>query len=363
MDISVNEAAINKAIKKEKYQQLKTCKPKILARDAAKNLGISECELLTCRQGNGVVRLLDDVETILNQLILLGQVMALTRNEECVHERTGIYNNPSFFHQNHVSLGLFVNSDIDLRLFMDHWKYCFACAEPSKDGIRKSIQFFDKSGMAVHKVYLTPESNEYAYDVLVKKFQHDEPDEIISFVNYEAKPVVRPDTAVDWQGFRLAWDEMQDTHEFVSLLKQFRVGREQGFRNVGGDYARRVSNDAMCRVLEMVRDRHCEIMIFVGNRGCIQIHTGPVVKLNQSVGWSNVLDPIFNLHLNTDNVAGSWVTRKPTSEGVVSALELFNSDGETIATLFGKRRPGEEEQTLWKDILAELPAYSLISAA
>jgi len=174
MDISVNEGAINKAIKKEKYQQLKLCKPGIRARDAAQDLGISECELLTCRQGNGVVRLLDDTETILNQLILLGEVMALTRNDECVHERTGIYNNPSFFNQNHVSLGLFVNSDIDLRLFMDHWKYCFACAEPAKGGIRKSIQFFDKSGMAVHKVYLTSESNEYAYDVMVKKFQHDE---------------------------------------------------------------------------------------------------------------------------------------------------------------------------------------------
>ena len=58
MDISVNEGAINKAIKKEKYQQLKLCKPGIRARDAAQDLGISECELLTCRQGNGVVRLL-----------------------------------------------------------------------------------------------------------------------------------------------------------------------------------------------------------------------------------------------------------------------------------------------------------------
>ena len=72
---------------------------------------------------------------------------------------------------------------------------------------------------------------------------------------------------------------------------------------------------------------------------------------------------MFNLHLNTDNVTGSWVTRKPTSDGIVSALELFNSDGETIATLFGKRKPGEEEQPLWQEMLAELSAYSATFAA
>jgi len=363
MDISVKEATLKREGLKERHKQLQVCKPGIRARDAARQLDVSECELLSCRLGNGVTRLLDDAQTILNQLLLLGEVMALTRNNECIHERVGIYNNPSFFNQERIAMGLFVNSDIDLRLFMDHWRYCFACAEPSINGIRKSIQFFDKSGMAVHKVYLTPESNEYAYDLLVKKFQHAAQCEKMEFVRYDDKANDLYDNQVDWAGLREAWSALQDIHDFLPMLRRFKIGREQSFRNIGSDFALRVDNSGLSRVLKMVRDRHCEIMLFVGNRGCLQIHTGSVEKLDNTVGWFNVLDPMFNLHLNVDNIVSSWVTHKPSDEGIVSALELFNSDGDSIATLFGKRKPGEPELPLWREILASLPAWSVTHAA
>ena len=119
MDISIKESTLNRELIKARYRQLQACKPALRARDAARELGISECELLTYRLGDGVIRLLDDTETILNQLLLLGEVMALTRNDECVNERSGIYNNSSFFNQGRRAMGLFVNADIDLRLFME----------------------------------------------------------------------------------------------------------------------------------------------------------------------------------------------------------------------------------------------------
>ena len=363
MDTLVKEAVYNREILKQRYQQLKRSKPNLRERDAALQLGVSECELLTCDLNDGVTRLHDDAQTILNQLLLLGEVLALTRNDECIHERKGIYNNPSFFNQGQMEMGLFVNADIDLRLFMGHWKYCFACVEPIAQGLRKSIQFFDKSGMAVHKVYLTPNSNEYAYDLLVKKFQHIDQQEGIHYVDYSPKSVDRPDTDIDWQGFRVAWEGLQDSHDFLPLLRKFKVGREQGFRNIGSDFALRVENTATARVLELVCERHCEIMIFVGNRGCIQIHTGPIESCSQSSGWFNVNDPLFNMHLNTETIASSWATRKPTSDGIVTALELFNKEGDAIATLFGKRKPGDQELPLWREILAELVTGSAPYAA
>jgi|AZIJ01.1.fsa_nt_gi putative hemin transport protein len=363
MDILAKEVTYDRAILKQRYQELQGRNPKLYARDAAQQLGVSECELLVCEVGDGVTRLLDDAQTILNQLLLLGEVLALTRNDECVHERKGIYNNPSFFNQGQMEMGLFVNSDIDLRLFMGHWKYCFACVEPISKGLRKSIQFFDKSGMAVHKVFLTKNSNEFAYDLLVKKFQHADQQEDIHFVEYAAKNVERADTSIDWPGFREAWKGLQDSHDFLPLLHKFQVGREQSFRNIGSDFALRVDNTATARVLEMVCERHCEIMIFVGNRGCIQIHTGPVESCGQSAGWFNVNDPLFNLHLNTETIASSWITRKPISEGIVTALELFNREGDAIATLFGKRKPGEQELPLWREILAEVANRSAPYAA
>ena len=46
--------------------------------------------------------------------------------------------------------------------------------------------------------------------------------------------------------------------------------------------------------------------------------TGPVKKLAPVGDWFNVLDPKFNLHLNEQSIATTWVTKKPTVDGIVS---------------------------------------------
>src|SRR5688572_23252239 len=101
--------------------ELKNRAPGIRARDAAKELGVSEAELVACRTGEGVIRLAADFAEILRSLPACGEVMALTRNEHCVHEKHGVFD--------HVSIGpghgLVLNHDIDLRLFMSHWRYGF----------------------------------------------------------------------------------------------------------------------------------------------------------------------------------------------------------------------------------------------
>jgi len=86
----------------------------------------------------------------------------------------------------------------------------------------------------------------------------------------------------------------------------------------------------------------------------IQIHTGPVKKLMDYENWFNVLDPNFNLHVNETKIAQSWVVRKPTTDGVVTALECFNEEGKQIVQLFGKRKPGIPELTEWQDIVASV---------
>jgi putative hemin transport protein len=103
-------------------------------------------------------------------------------------------------------------------------------------------------------------------------------------------------------------------------------------------------------------------MVFVGNRGAIQIHTGPVKKLVEHGTWYNVLDPKFNLHINETKIASTWVTKKPTDDGIITALELFDADGEIIATLFGKRKPGIPELELWREIISEVPPLEVHDA-
>ncbi len=338
----------------EKYIELKTAKPELRAIDCARELSVTEGELAAARVGTDVTRLTDTPEEILLAVKALDEVMALTRNESCVHERKGVYDNGSFQNTPHMKMGLFVNPDIDLRLFMNHWKYCFAALEQTKGGPRKSLQFFSKQGVALHKIYLTNKSNEAEYEKLVEKFKAPTQETSITIEPDRPEKADLPDSEIDVKNFRKAWEELKDTHDFHPMLMKFKVGREQALRLAGEDLAYKVSNQAFRKTLELARDKNCEIMVFVGNKGCIQIHTGTVNKLLEYGTWFNVMDPAFNLHLDESRISSIWVTKKPTDDGIVTALEIFDEKNELIATLFGKRKPGIPELELWREIISEV---------
>jgi putative hemin transport protein len=149
---------------------------------------------------------------------------------------------------------------------------------------------------------------------------------------------------------------LQDTHDFFGLLREYGVSRTQGMRLAPPELADQLEVTTLRLALEQAAAGELPIMIFVGNPGAIQIHTGPVTRLVETGPWFNVLDPRFNLHLRTDAIAAAWRVRKPTEDGVVTSLELFDARGETIALLFGERKPGIPEDERWRALVEGLPA-------
>ena len=99
-------------------------------------------------------------------------------------------------------------------------------------------------------------------------------------------------------------------------------------------------------------------MVFVGSPGCIQIHSGPVKRIEpmdiRGVQWLNVIDPNFNLHLREDSIAHVWRVEKPTSDGVVTSVEAFDHAGELMAMFFGARKPGKPELEEWRSLTRKL---------
>ena len=99
-------------------------------------------------------------------------------------------------------------------------------------------------------------------------------------------------------------------------------------------------------------------MVFVGNRGMLQIHSGEVTKVMDVPNWFNVVDPDFNLHVREAAITGSWIVRKPSVDGTITALECYDTKGNQLVQLFGKRKPGIPELELWRAVVASVEAES-----
>lgn len=329
-----------------RWAELRADQPKLRIRDAATTLGVSEGALVASRTGDTVVRLRPDWPALLGGLGALGTVMALTRNENAVHEKTGVYPKPEVF----GAMGQFVSEAIDLRLFLSRWRSVYALDE-SKEGGRKSLTVFDVNGTAAHKVFLTDASDAGAYGALVAALTADDQAPGERFEPVIAPPPDKPDAEVDTAGFVAAWDAMRDTHELHGLMRRFGISRVQALRLAGLERARRVATSSLRAALESAAATGQRIMVFVGSPGVIQIHTGPVKRIVPTGPWINVLDDDFNLHARQDGIATAWVVKKPTIDGIVTSLELYDATGTTIALLFGARKPGKPEDPAWRAIV------------
>lgn len=334
--------------------------PKTRERDLATQLGISEAELVAAHCGDGVVRIEPRVNDLLTGLEAVGEVMALTRNESAVHEKIGVYDKVVTGNHNAMVLG----ENIDLRIFPKIWAHGFAVEKRDGDEIRRSLQFFDDAGEAVHKVHLRPASNLYAYQKLVAELESSDQEPTVAVpaarVSGDAE---NPDASASLDDLRDRWSRLTDVHQFFGMLKTLKLSRRQAVRMVGQDYAWLLDNDAVSAMFHHAGEGGMPIMCFVGNRGCIQIHSGPVKSIKPMGPWINVLDETFHLHLRTDHIDEVWAVRKPTKDGHVTSLEVYGADGNMIIQFFGKRHEGEGERDDWRFLAENLPRIPSPTAA
>lgn len=335
---------------KQRIDHLRTAQPSLRARDAAAELGISEAEYVAASCGAGTRRLAGPWPELMQALPTLGTIMALTRNDYAVHEKVGRFDNVSASGQ----MGLVLNHDIDLRVFFGHWHAGFAVTESGAHGVRRSLQFFDGSGTAIHKVYLRPESDLAAYESLVAAHLNDDQSTEQRVTAKSPPKADRPDSDIDVAALRTAWDGLKDVHDFFTMLRDTGASRLQAFRLAGPGYATPVPVGGFRRAIEEAARSGLPIMIFVGNPGMIQIHTGAIVTLKDAGPWLNILDPGFNLHLWPEGIDQAWIVRKPTSDGIVTSLEVFGASGNPIAYMFGERKPGKPELEDWRALVANL---------
>lgn len=336
----------------QRYRQLCEQQPNIRAIDAAQQLNIKEAQLIAAQVGEGVTKLDNtNIEAILKAFKKLNYVMALTRNEHVVSEISGCYKKIYCSEHNDTKTAIAINpGGIDLRLFISKWHSVFALHNKKNQG---SIQFFDKYGVAVHKLFTTTQTDFTAFEQLVERFKVQQQDGPISvtapaIVVDERKALAE----IDIQGFREGWKSLQDVHHFPGLLTKFAVSRTQGLEIAGEQWAQEVSPDCLTDVFEAVREQQSELMIFVNNHAAMQIYSGTLTNLKQVGPWYNVLDNNFNLYVKSQQFSRAFVVKKPTDNGdtFVHSVEFFDAHGSTVMTLFGRRSEGKVQSADWIEL-------------
>lgn len=349
---------INK-ISPEDILRLREESPKLRERDFAKNLNISEADYVAAHVGISATRLNVDLDILLHGAATLGEVMALTRNESAVHEKIGLYEKISIGKHACIVLG----EQIDLRVFPKTWVYGFAVEKQDGELIRRSLQFFNKAGEAVHKIHLRPQSDVAAYDLLVSKLRADEQSNMVEIS--ESAPMA-PETdlkSVDVESFRQRWNGMVDVHQFINILRDFSITRYQAVTLADEESSWPLDKDSVTTMMNNAVSHEVPIMCFIGNNGCIQIHSGAVYDVKMMGPWLNVMDPTFHMHLRTDHIKSVWAVRKPTKDGHVTSVEAYDKDNELIVQFFGQRHEGEAERSEWRALVEDLPRVDRTQAA
>ncbi|RVU84652.1 hemin-degrading factor [Leucothrix sargassi] len=333
------------------WSAYKAANPKVRIRNAAAELGVSELELLSSDLSDDCIRLTPDIEGILKALSELGPVMALTRNDAAVHEVTAAFSAMKMKKQT----ALFMRPGQDTRFFIENWAFVFAVNENE----RQSLQFFDSCGVATHKIYLVEDSNKDAYDQLVATFKDSK--QVSATPTQTANLEAPNDSDIDIADLRKRWSEIKNVHEGQIIIKSLNNHRLNVFEALGNEYATKLPISVIEDLLTSLSEKNMETMVFVQNDHCVQSFAGPVKRLLRTGPWFNVLDPGFNLHLNTEQLSQVWLIKKPSESGPVHSLNIFDKNNNEVLILTDKRSKGESELAAWTSLMDALKADALAS--
>ncbi|MDO9162052.1 MAG: ChuX/HutX family heme-like substrate-binding protein [Methylococcaceae bacterium] len=323
---------------KQAWQEMRTSNPQVRIRDAAAILGVSEAELLATDCGGSVTRLMGNWSNLLGELRALGPLMALTRNDYAVHEKTGLY---TTLHK--VGDRLLISGDnINLCLLLNHWYLGFAVTEDTHVGRRYSFQFFDHNGQAVHKIYLPDHGLLPVYLKLVNAFRSAYQSQAQGLSR--SLPVSEPDSA-DGDLPEL-WQRILHCCKYSASERLTRPVTE---------IDRLWFQDLMHQLAQLT----LPLRLVVKNHGAIQLHHGAIHNLKVTGPWFNVLDDGFNLHLNETAMVKLSAVSMPYRDGYLTGLELHDNRQQTIVAIFGGYDELYGEDPLWRDLVESLPAEQL----
>lgn len=333
---------------KQRWAKYRKDYPQSSTEDAARILGVSELELVASVCGESSVRLIGNWSELLCDLGALGSVIAHTGNGYAVLEHHGEYGK---LRLSRITALVPCNT-FGLRFYLNQWRYAFALQEEKQDGIRYSLQFFDRAGEAVHRIYLTDESDQFAYRVLVGAYRapgQSPPPAVFPCI--QSPPKYSDSELVD---LIADWRDLKDSQDIHNLLKAAGIIPTRAMDKIGIGFALRLETSLLPFLFESLVDEVLDVTILVGGPGAVQVQTGPLFEIRARADVIEIRNASGRFRLSMDSIASVWIVRVLTVYGELLSAELHDAKGRTIALLYGKRVPEHPEDLAWQRIVVEL---------
>jgi len=283
-------------------------------------------------------------------------VTVLTGNDSVIQEQTGIYDHTACRCSDALCGGAAAHPP---RPFHQQWKYGFAVSGQDDGGrVGRRLQFFDADGNGVHKILLHDSSSADAFHAIVSDFTAAEQSPVLDIFHNAPIATAGKIMRLDVDALRADWACADETARVVIGQAEFDRSRLHKLRMVGKAFAHQVGKDSVRIVLQKMADLGCSVVTLIGNAGVMQAYHGQPEQTRSGDAWLDILNRDYRLRLREDHIDTVWVAKKPTADGIMTSLELFNRRGVGFARFFSEPEPGKPEPHEWREaILRLLPVF------
>jgi len=210
----------------------------------------------------------------------------------------------------------------------------------------------------LHQILLHDSSRADAFPPIVSGFTTAERSPALEIFHTETIATADKIARIDIDALRADWAAADKTAGVFMGQTAFDSGRLHKLRLVGKVFAHQVGKDSVRIVLQKMADLGCTVVALIGDAGTMQAHQGQPEQIRGGDAGLDILNRDHRLRLREDHIDTVWVAKKPTADGMMTSLELFNRRGVGIARFFSKPEAGKPERREWRDaIMRLLPVF------
>jgi putative hemin transport protein len=241
-----------------------------------------------------------------------------------------------------------VQDDMDLRFLLKR------LARAEVHPAHTTIDIFNEAGVLATSFHGADDAGKATIEAIARRFGTDHAEAQIS--NAGNRRPGLSDKDVDVEAVRADWKAMTNVHHFEALLAKHRVGRLQAFRLMNGDFTHELAPDAFPDLLKKLDATGEQVMVFVANRGFVQIFSGPArAPKRVGHGWE-IVHELSKVFIPESALNHLWLVNKPTAAGIISSLEIVSeSEDQALASIFGRHPHGDPQPASWLELLNTLP--------